>query len=153
MSSGARVLVNGAAFSYLAGMDETVTIDQVLELARSNIERLTPVQALTAQSAGAVIVDIRPLEQRRRDGSIPEALVVDRNVLEWRLAPTSKWRLAEVVDRRVILVCNQGYQSSLAADSVRRLGVAGIADIIGGFEAWLAAALPIIDPTGPSPSR
>jgi len=149
MSSGARSLVNGAAFSYLAGMDEIATIDQVLELARSNIDRLTPVQAHTAQSAGAVIVDIRPLEQRRRDGSIPGALVVDRNVLEWRLAPTSKWRLAEVADRRVILVCNQGYQSSLAAYAVRRLGVPRIADVIGGFEAWLAAALPIIDPTGP----
>lgn len=78
--------------------------------------------------------------------------MVDRNVLEWRLAPTSKWRLAEVTDRWVILICNQGYQSSLAAYTIRRLGMASTADVIGGFEAWLAAALPIIDPTEPDDS-
>ena len=70
-------------------------------------------------------------------------------MLEWRLAPTSKWRLAEVTDRLVILICNQGYQSSLAAHTIRRLGMSSTADVIGGFEAWLAAALPIIDPTDP----
>jgi len=110
------------------------------------------VEAHAAQRAGALIVDIRPLEQRRPDGHIPGALVVDRNVLEWRLAPTSKWRLADVTDRRGILVCNQGYQSSLAAYTIRRLGVPGVSDVIGGFEAWLAAALPVIDPTDPENS-
>lgn len=130
-------------------MDKPATIDELLELARTNIDRLTPVEAHAAQRAGALIVDIRPLEQRRRDGNIPGALVVDRNVLEWRLAPTSKWRLAEVVDRRVILICNQGYQSSLAAYTIRRLGMSSTSDVIGGFEAWLAAALPIADPMAP----
>ena len=133
-------------------MDQPATIDQLLELARANIDRLTPVEAHLAQRAGALIVDIRPLEQRRRDGNIPGALVVDRNVLEWRLAPTSKWRLAEVADRRVILICNQGYQSSLAAYTIRRLGLSSTADVIGGFEAWLAASLPIIDSTDPERS-
>jgi len=78
--------------------------------------------------------------------------VVDRNVLEWRLAPTLKWLLAEVADRWVILICNQGYQSSLAAYTIRRLGMSSTADVIGGFEAWLAAALPIADPTAPDSS-
>lgn len=133
-------------------MDEPATIEQLLELARSNIHRLTPEETHAAQREGALIVDIRPLEQRHRDGNIPGALVVDRNVLEWRLAPTSKWRLAEVAHRRVILICNQGYQSSLAAYTIRRLGVTSISDVIGGFEAWLAAALPIIDPTDPDNS-
>ena len=134
-------------------MDQPATIDQLLELARANIDRLTPVEAYAAQRAGALIVDIRPLEQRRRDGNIPGALVVDRNVLEWRLAPTSKWRLAEVTDRLVILICNQGYQSSLAAHTIRRLGMSSTADVIGGFEPWFAGALPLIDPTDPDTPR
>ena len=126
-------------------MDAPATIDQLLELARRHIDRLTPTEALAAQNAGALIVDIRPLEQRQRDGSIIEALILDRNVLEWRLSPTSKWRLKEASDRHLILVCNQGYQSSLAAYTLRLLGHPSTADVIGGFEAWLADGLPVID--------
>ena len=128
-------------------MDEPPTLDKFLESARSRIDRLTPSEARTAQAAGALIVDIRPEAQRRRDGAIAGALVIDRNVLEWRLAPTSRWRLAESSDtaRQVVLVCNQGYQSSLAADTLRQLGLPNTTDVIGGFEAWLAAGLPIID--------
>jgi rhodanese-related sulfurtransferase len=130
-------------------MDQPATIDELLEHARSLIDRLTPAEALAAQADGALVVDIRPQQQRRRDGAIAAALVIDRNVLEWRLAPTSKWRVPEVSDSncRVILVCNQGYQSSLAACTLRQLGLPNTADVIGGFEAWLAAGLPTIDST------
>lgn len=123
----------------------TVTIEQLLEQARKHIDRLTPHEALAAQDAGALIVDIRPLEQRRRDGCISRALILDRNVLEWRLSPSSEWRVKEASDRQVIVLCNQGYQSSLAAFTLRRLGHARTADVVGGFEAWLAAGLPVID--------
>src|SRR5258708_3771293 len=129
-------------------MGEPVTIDHLLEQARAAIDRLTPSGALAAQQAGAVIVGIRPLQQRRRDGEIPGAVVVDRNVLEWRLAPTSRWRLAEAADRDLVLVCNQGYQSSLAAATLRRLGLPTIADVDGGFEAWHAAGMPVVEPAG-----
>ena len=131
-------------------MDAPATIDQLLERARENIDRLTPAEALAAQQHGALVVDIRPLEQRRRDGGIRDALVLDRNILEWRLSPTSRWRMTEASARDVILVCNQGYQSSLAAFTLRQLGHPSVADVIGGFEAWLAAGLPIIDPPGPT---
>jgi len=125
-------------------MEQPLPLDQFLELARSKIDRLTATQAHDAQQSGALMVDMRPLEQRQRDGEIPGALVVERNVLEWRLAPTSEWRLTEVVDRRLILICNQGYQSSLAAETLCRLGLSDIADVIDGFEAWAEAGLPIV---------
>jgi ubiquinone/menaquinone biosynthesis C-methylase UbiE/rhodanese-related sulfurtransferase len=128
-------------------MDQPESIDQLLERARSFIDRLTPSEALTAQGAGALVVDIRPDAQRRRDGALAGALVIDRNVLEWRLAPTSNWRIPEISDasRRVVLICNQGFQSSLAACTLRQLGLPNAADVIGGFEAWLAAGLPIVN--------
>ncbi len=90
--------------------------------------------------AGALIVDIRPLEQRQRDGVLPDALVIDRNVLEWRLDPTSDHRVAESSDhdQRIVLVCNEGYSSSLAAASLQDLGLRRATDLIGGFQAWLA---------------
>jgi rhodanese-related sulfurtransferase len=128
-------------------MKQPATVDEFLERARGGIDRLTPEEALSAQAEGAVVVDIRPFEQRRRDGAIAGALVIDRNVLEWRLAPTSRWCVPEVSDpsRQVVLICNQGYQSSLAAYTLRQLGLTNTADVIGGFEAWLAAGLPRID--------
>jgi rhodanese-related sulfurtransferase len=121
------------------------TIDDLLNEARRGIERLTPAEATRAQRDGALLVDIRPEEQRRRDGAIEGAVVIDRNVLEWRLAPSSRWRIDAVADpdRHVVLVCNQGYQSSLAAGTLRRLGLANVGDVIGGFEAWRAAGLPV----------
>lgn len=137
----------------VVSMDDQMTIDELLAQARAGIERVTPVEALEAQAAGALIVDIRPVEQRRRDGEIPGAVIVDRNVLEWRLAPTSRWRVPEAEGRRVILVCNQGYQSSLAAFTLRQLGLASCADVDGGFEAWLADGLPVAEPVGDSPDR
>jgi rhodanese-related sulfurtransferase len=96
-------------------------------------------------AAGALLVDTRPLEQRERDGEVPGAVVVDRNVLEWRLDPASPWRLPQVTghDLEVIVLCNQGYSSSLVADTLRTLGLHRAVDVIGGFEAWAAQGLPV----------
>ncbi len=95
--------------------------------------------------AGALLVDMRPFEQRRRDGLIPGALVIDRNVLEWRLDPTGADCIPELTsqDQAVIVICNQGYSSSLAAAMLQRLGLRQATDVIGGFEAWVAAGLPV----------
>jgi rhodanese-related sulfurtransferase len=91
-------------------------------------------------ASGALVVDIRPVEQRTRDGELPGAVVVDRNVLEWRLTPSSPHRIAAVVsdDQVVVIVCNEGYSSSLAAATLRRLGLRGVTDLDGGFQAWAA---------------
>ncbi len=88
---------------------------------------------------GALIVDIRPVEQRARDGALAGALVVDRNVLEWRLDPTSPHRLPEASDpdREIVVVCNEGYASSLAAASLRRLGLRRATDLDGGYQALM----------------
>jgi rhodanese-related sulfurtransferase len=120
-------------------------IDRLLAEARAELARLTPLQAAEAVRRGALLVDTRPVEQRRRDGEIPGAVVVDRNVLEWRLDPTSPDRIPEVTDREqtVILVCNEGYASSLAAATLQRLGMRNATDLDGGFQAWAAAGLPV----------
>ena len=93
---------------------------------------------------GALLVDTRPWEQRSRDGEVPGAVIVDRNVLEWRLDPASPWRIPEVTgyDVEVIVLCDQGYSSSLVADTLRTLGLRRTVDVIGGFEAWVGTGLP-----------
>ena len=90
-------------------------------------------------AAGALVVDTRPVAQRERDGELPGAVVVDRNVLEWRLDPTSPDRIPEATDvgRRVIVVCNEGYSSSLAAATLQQLGLHRATDLAGGYQAWL----------------
>ena len=90
--------------------------------------------------AGALVVDIRPVEQRSRDGELDGAVVVDRNVFEWRLDPASEHRIPEITgyEQRVIVVCNEGYQSSLAAATLHDLGLVRATDLIGGFQALLA---------------
>ena len=122
------------------------TIDDMLEAARRNLVRLTPEQAFAEQAEGAVVVDTRTLEQRRRGGDIPNALVVDRTVLEWRLDPSSPNRIPQAVDHavRVIVICAEGYSSSLAAASLQGLGLFNATDVIGGFSAWHAAGLPVV---------
>lgn len=92
------------------------------------------------QEAGALVVDIRPVEQRDRDGALPGAVVIDRNVLEWRLDPTSPHRLPGMddPDRTIVVVCNEGYASSLAAATLQQLGLRGATDLAGGFQAVLA---------------
>lgn len=124
--------------------DVTSRIDGVLEVARERLERVTPEQAAARHAAGALLVDTRPEAQRRRDGEIPGALLIERNVLEWRLDPTSDARVVEAdVDREVIVVCNEGYSSSLAAASLQDLGLHRATDMIGGFQAWRDAGLPV----------
>jgi len=119
-----------------------LTADELLLEARRGLDRVPPAQLADEMAAGALVVDIRPADQRARDGDLPGALVVDRNALEWRLDPSSQHRIPQVNrhDQRVILVCNQGYQSSLAAATLRRFGLHRATDLAGGFEAWLGFA-------------
>src|SRR3954467_13149061 len=121
-------------------------IDELLAEARAGLVRLSPAEAGAAKDRGdAVVVDIREEERRERDGRVPGAVEVDRNVLEWRCAPESKWRDERVSDpeRVVVVMCNEGYQSSLAAATLQQLGLRHATDVDGGFQAWLAAGLPI----------
>jgi rhodanese-related sulfurtransferase len=121
------------------------TIDDLLSAARARIERLSPVEAAAAMREDALLVDIRSELQRERDGVIPGALHHPRNVLEWRMDPASGHSDPAVggLDRRVILVCDEGYQSSLAAATLRDLGFTRAADLAGGFQAWRGAGLPV----------
>ena len=120
------------------------SIDQVLAEARARLDRLTPQQALRAVSAGAVLVDIRPAAQRGAEGEIPGALIVERNVLEWRFDPASAARLPQAgYDLQVVIFCSEGYTSSLAAAALQDLGIRRATDLAGGFLAWQAAGLPV----------
>jgi rhodanese-related sulfurtransferase len=120
------------------------TIDQVLVAARERLERVTPQQAAQAVAAGAVLVDIRPAAQRADEGEIPGALIIERNVLEWRFDPASDARVPQAsYDLRVIVFCSEGYTSSLAAAALQDLGVRHATDLDGGFVAWKAAGLPV----------
>lgn len=122
----------------------TTTIDAMLAEARSRLDRLTPAEAAAAVERGALLVDIRPAAQRAAEGGIPGALVIERNVLEWRLDPTSEASIPQASYRlRVVVVCSEGYTSSLAAASLRDLGV-DATDLAGGFHAWVAAGLPAV---------
>ena len=120
------------------------TVDELLARARSRIERVEPAEAWHRLAGGALLIDTRPAEQRDRDGEVPGALVVDRNVLEWRLDPASPDRLPEVTgyDIDVVVLCNEGYSSSLVADTLRTLGLHRAVDVAGGFVAWAALGLP-----------
>ncbi|WP_412748226.1 rhodanese-like domain-containing protein [Krasilnikovia sp. M28-CT-15] len=119
-------------------------IDELLARARARLDRLSPQAAYAAQRDGAVLVDIRPAAQRAEHGEIPGALVVERNVLEWRFDPRSDARLpiADRYDLPVIVVCQEGYTSSLAAAALQTIGLHRATDLAGGFAAWQAAALP-----------
>ena len=126
--------------------------DQLLAEARATLApRAVPVDLAFVLAAGGLVVDIRPVHQRDRDGEIPGAVVIDRNVLEWRLDPTSPHRVDAAVsrDQVVVLVCNEGYASSLAARSLRDLGLHRATDLEGGFQAWRAAGLPVTPPVAP----
>ncbi|MEP6852225.1 MAG: rhodanese-like domain-containing protein [bacterium] len=125
------------------------SVDALLDDARSRLSRLTPDEAHQAMSDGARVVEIRPAWQRAVTGEIPGALVVERNHLEWRLDPTSGSRVAHAADgQRWVVVCAEGYMSSLAADALNSIGVPAT-DMIGGFEAWSTDGLPSVqaDPT------
>lgn len=123
-------------------------VDALLADARSRLERVSARAAFQELLAvGALLVDIRPAAQRAREGEVARwlpALVVERNVLEWRFDPRSDARLPEAsYDRRVIVLCQEGYTSSLAADALRSIGVARATDVVGGFAAWRQAGLPV----------
>lgn len=120
------------------------TIEEVLATSRSRLRRLEPVAAHRAWAAGAVLVDIRPAAQRAAEGEVPGALLVERNVLEWRFDPASDARLPVATGHhlQVIVLCSEGYTSSLAAASLLDLGLHRATDVVGGFQAWRAAGLP-----------
>jgi rhodanese-related sulfurtransferase len=120
------------------------SIDTILEEARSRLVRLAPVAAYAALSRGALLVDIRPAAQRAAEGEVPGALIVERNVLEWRFDPSSDARLAVAgYDLEVIILCQEGYTSSLAAVALQDLGIRRATDVEGGFAAWRVAGLPL----------
>lgn len=132
-----------------------MAIDDVLADVRTRLRRLDPERAAAAVEQGARIVDTRPEFQRRADGEIPGAIVIERNHLEWRLDPTSPARIPEAADHDTtwIVVCDQGYSSSLAAASLQTLGLSHATDLIGGFQSWKAANLPVTTPGTPTTPR
>ena len=131
------------------------TIDDLLIEARGGLARLDPVAAFRAIHRGAVLVDTRPQWQRRAGGEIPGAIVIERNHLEWRCDPRCPARVAEANDHQVtwIVCCDEGYSSSLAAASLQALGLRNATDVIGGFQAWRAAGLPVTRTAKPSRPR
>jgi rhodanese-related sulfurtransferase len=122
----------------------TRTIDEILAAARDRLVRLTPGEAFAAASDAAVLVDIRPASQRAVDGEVPGSWIIERNHLEWRLDPASSARLPWVTghDHQIIVFCQEGYTSSLAAAALLDLGLSRSTDVIGGYTAWAAAGLP-----------
>ncbi|MEU1685765.1 rhodanese-like domain-containing protein [Micromonospora sp. NPDC005707] len=122
-------------------------VDALLEQARAGLRRLTPHDAVEAVRTGALLVDTRTEAQRREQGELPGAIVIDRTVLEWRLDPASAWRIPESTsyDRQIVLVCRQGYSSSLAAAGLQALGLRHATDMIGGVQGWREAGLPMSD--------
>ena len=121
------------------------TIDEVLEEARRKLVRVEPKEAAAELANGALLVDTRTEAQRAQQGEIPGAIVIDRTVLEWRLDPKSPSRIEQATDHqiRVIVVCAEGFSSSLAAASLQDIGLVNATDLIGGFQAWKAAGLPV----------
>lgn len=124
------------------------SIDELLETVRRSLNRLTPDQAYERTKHGALLIDIRYAELRDRDGTIPGALIVERNELEWRLDPQCAYKLPQATDHGIeaIVLCNEGYASSLAAASLHSLGLHRATDLVGGFQAWAAAGLPVTEP-------
>ena len=125
--------------------DVPTTVEQLLAAARATLQRLSPEEAHAALRGGAQLVDIRSDAQHLADGIIPGAHIVARNVLEWRLDPACPHRDAELTrgDAPLVLICDEGFQSSLAAATVRRFGQRRVTDVIGGFRAWRTAGLPV----------
>lgn len=134
-----------------AADEQPVGIDDLLERVRAGYRRIEAEQAHEAARTGeALLVDIRYAALRERDGLIPGALVIERNELEWRLDPQGSHRIPEATghDLQVVVICNEGYASSLAAASLHQLGLRRATDLVGGFQAWRAAGLPVEPPEG-----
>jgi rhodanese-related sulfurtransferase len=126
--------------------EHRISIDEMLVRARARVRRLSPVEAWAMVGAGdGVLVDVRTADQQARDGLIPGALTISLNVLEWRMDPDSPARLPEITgtEQPIVILCEQGYCSSLAAARLQDLGFARASDVIGGAEAWRAAGLPM----------
>ena len=134
------------------------SIDEILAAARARLDRVTAEQAFAEQRDGdGIVVDIRPGWQRSAEGEVPGAMVIERNHLEWRFDPEGSARVPQAAyDARVLVICAEGYTSSLAAAALHDLGVARATDVEGGFAAWRAAGLPVSrevsDPV-PTPDR
>jgi rhodanese-related sulfurtransferase len=126
------------------------TVDALLAQARRRLARLDPREASDAVADGALLIDIRSESQRAHDGVVPGSLFVARNVLEWRCDPRSPHRDPRIDgrERQLILMCNEGYQSSLAAATLHDLGLTSATDLAGGFQAWRAAGLPVVGGEG-----
>jgi rhodanese-related sulfurtransferase len=123
------------------------SVDRMLAEARETLpHRPSPAETLRELESGTLVIDIRGDEQQRRDGMIAGALVIRRNVLEWCCDPASPWHHPRITgyDQKIVLVCNQGYQSSLAAANLQELGLTGATDMDGGFERWMEQGLPIV---------
>jgi rhodanese-related sulfurtransferase len=133
----------------------SASLDRLLARARARLTRLEPEAAWKAVQEGAILVDTRPEFQRRADGEIPGAVVVERNHLEWRLHPESEGRIPEAVDADIhwIVVCDESYASSLAAAALQMIGLRRATDLAGGFQAWRAAGLPVMFPPTVTPPR
>jgi rhodanese-related sulfurtransferase len=142
VADGPGPVVTGSEARAVAG-----NVDDLLATARSRYARLNARETAAAIEAGALVVDTRPIEQRALDGEIPGAIVVARNVLEWRLAPADRaLTIPELRDRdqTVVVVCQGGFASSLAAATLIDLGIANATDLEGGVDAWIAAGLPTV---------
>jgi rhodanese-related sulfurtransferase len=126
-------------------------VDRLLSEARCHLHRVDPAEATQVIAEGGLLVDIRPAAQRAEFGEVPDALIIERNNLEWRLDPEGSHRLPEAADasRTVIIMCQEGYASSLAAASLVELGRPSATDLAGGFAAWKAAGLPTTGPAAP----
>jgi rhodanese-related sulfurtransferase len=132
------------------------TVDELLAAARARLVRVDPATAKDRQDAGALLVDVRLFEQRSADGAIPGALVIALNHLEWRLDPASDARIPEARDHdvEILLLCDEGYCSSLAAARLHELGLHRATDVVGGFQAWRAVGLPVeLSPEQRSPEQ
>jgi rhodanese-related sulfurtransferase len=137
---------------HMAGGAKRQTLEQLLDEAQARINRLAPHEAFAAISQGALMIDIRSAVERERDGIVPGSLHIPRTVLEWRLDPDSAWRNPSVggLDQQIVLVCDHGCSSILAAATLSDLGFTHVGDVVGGFAAWREAELPTMEPT-PNP--
>jgi rhodanese-related sulfurtransferase len=136
------------------GQAQPVGVDRLLARARARLHRVGPEQAVHAVRAGALLVDIRPAAQRATFGEIPGSLVLERNVLEWRLDPAGEARIPEATgyDRPVVVFCQEGYASSLAAEALADIGLDAATDLDGGYAAWQRAGLPVRVAQPPTPA-
>ena len=135
----------GTRDSWLIHHNALMNAEQMLAEARSRIDRATPDETADALERGAIVIDLRCSDERAATGVIPGSIPIARSVLEWRCDPDSEWRDERVArpNARVILVCADGFSSSLAADSLKTLGFSAVGDLVGGMSAWVTAGLPV----------